>query len=273
MKTALIISSFVAASQVGAGASAFCLRRLGVDAIILPTTLFGRHPGWGFPGGEPVPRAYLDDMWRAVRDQRIKFDAVLTGYMARTDHVDLAAKIMFHVKQDNPEARLLVDPVMGDHGRLYVNEDVAGAIIKQLLPIADLITPNLWELEYMSGDPLDDLSAVFRTASRVHPGTIITSIQTQNEIGAALVANGQVSVVTHKKFDTIPHGGGDALAGTLLANWLKGYDRQEALARSVASIFSIIQASQKSKTGELPLVEQQEALISCAPLPIERFTV
>jgi len=66
MKTALILSSNVAASQVGATASAFCLRRMGINTIVLPTTVLGRHPGWGDPGGKAVPATQLRDMWRAI---------------------------------------------------------------------------------------------------------------------------------------------------------------------------------------------------------------
>jgi len=114
MKTVLLISSFVSSSQVGATASAFCLRRLGLEVIILPTTLFGRHPGWGAPGGQAVDHETLSSMWQAIKAQNIKFDAVMSGYMAAEDHIDLTVSIIKTVRSHNPSVKILVDPVKGE---------------------------------------------------------------------------------------------------------------------------------------------------------------
>ena len=83
----LILSSTVASSRVGASAASFCLQRLGIETIVLPTTLMGRHPGWGNPGGGATDAAVLRDIWKAVTAQEIKFDAVLTGYMLSLIHI------------------------------------------------------------------------------------------------------------------------------------------------------------------------------------------
>jgi len=97
MKTALVISSYVAASRVGATASAFCLRRLGVDTIVIPTTVLGRHPGWGTPGGQALNASHLLNMWTAIKAQNIKIDAVMTGYLADDDHIDIAAAALMRL--------------------------------------------------------------------------------------------------------------------------------------------------------------------------------
>ena len=157
MKTVLLISSLVSSSQVGATASAFCLRRLGVDVIVLPTTLFGRHPGWGPPGGERVSAKTLSDMWTAIRAQNIKFDALMSGYMAAEDHIDLTIQIIKHLRNHNPDVKILIDPVKGDDGRLYIPESRAKAMGERLVPQADILTPNLYELSYLTGRPLETL--------------------------------------------------------------------------------------------------------------------
>ena len=102
MKTALVISSYVASSRVGATASAFCLRRLGIETIVMPTTVLGRHPGWGAPGGNALDTDHLRDMWAAIKSQKLKIDAVMTGYLADDAHIDLAANIISDVKTENP---------------------------------------------------------------------------------------------------------------------------------------------------------------------------
>ena len=271
MKTTLVISSFVAASRVGASASAFCLRRLGIETVTLPTTLLGRHPGWGRPGGGPVPLETLESMWVGIKGQDIQFDAVLTGYMASQSQINLAARIIKHVKHSNPDALIIVDPVMGDHGKLYVDEAIAQAIKTHLLPLADLITPNVWELGYLTGLPVKSQTEIFRAARNAHAGTIVTSVPDSDQIGAAFICGNQAALVSHQRFTTIPHGGGDALAGTLLAHRLLGLSPEDALAKAVASIFEIISNANDEDAGELPLIRRQDALATATPLCIQEL--
>lgn len=273
MKTALVISSFVASSRVGATASAFCLRRLGIETIVIPTTVLGRHPGWGTPGGEALSAHHLRDMWAAIKAQNIIIDAVMTGYLADDSHIDVCAEIITDIKAANPDAIILIDPVMGDHGKLYIPESRAQAIKSKLMPLADVITPNAWELSYIS-----DMSAVssaggleetLETALSLGPACLVTSVLHKDVIGALFVDGPARYFVHHEKFTSVPHGGGDSLAATFLAHLLAGDLRRDALARSVASIFAILSAAIDSDAGELPLVREQDALIIAKPLPIE----
>jgi len=269
VKTALIISSYVAASCVGATASAFCLRRLGVETIVIPTTVLGRHPGWGAPGGHPLGASHLRDMWAAIKAQNIRIDAVMTGYLADDAHIDVAAEIIADVKKENSDALILVDPVMGDNGRLYVPESRAKAIITKLLPLADIITPNAWELSYITEKPATDLKSILETLSSLKPACLVTSVPHDTAIGAVFVDGPARYFVHHEAFTSVPHGGGDSLAATFLAHLLSGDLRRDALAKSVASIFSILSAAIDTKTAELPLVREQDALVIAKPLPIE----
>lgn len=271
MKTALVISSSVAASRVGATASSFCLQRLGINTVVMPTTLLGRHPGWGAPGGGAISTDHLSDMWTAIQAQNIKFDAVLTGYMAHPDHVGLARDIITTVKALHPDSFVLVDPVMGDHGRLYVDEAVAQCIIAELLPLADLITPNAWEMSYITGHAIDSPHTALTAARHLDQDVVMTSVTSGDQIGAMLVTNETAQCVSHDKFKTVPHGGGDALAGTILAHILMGDTHTTALAQSVSSIFEIISAARHSDSGELPLIRAQAALIDASPLATEIF--
>lgn len=274
MKTVLIISSFVSASLVGATASAFCLRRLGIEAIILPTTLMGRHPGWGDPGGGATQIEQLEAMWQAIEAQNIKFDAILTGYMGDLSHISLAEKIIYSAKLSNPDTIIMVDPVMGDHGSLYIPQDRAKHIAKQLVPLADIITPNMWELSYLTGhlqtEP-SDYKALIKQAHKMAPHVLITSVPHGDDIGALLIETitqekASCHRVSHMHFETVPHGGGDALAATYLAHILKGSTYVSAMEHAVASIFNIMMAANQLDAGELPLIREQDALIKATPL-------
>ncbi len=241
----LILSSTVASSRVGASAASFCLQRLGIETVVLPTTLMGRHPGWGTPGGGPTDIAMLRDIWAGVLAQNIKFDAVLTGYMGETAHIDLGVEIIDEVKNRNPKALIAVDPVMGDHGKLYISEERAAAIIDHLIPKADFITPNMWELEFIQAR-LADL-----------PNLLITSVLDGDNIGAVWQAGQNRWQVSHTKFDSVPHGGGDSLAALFLGRRLLGEPPSRALAKSVAAIFELMRAADALDAGELPLVRMQ----------------
>ena len=269
MKTTLVISSYVAASRVGATASAFCLRRLGIETIVMPTTVLGRHPGWGTPGGKALSADHLRDMWASIKAQNIKIDAVMTGYLAEDNHIDVAADIIADVKAANPDAIILVDPVMGDNGKLYVPESRAKAIISKLLPFADIITPNAWELSYITHKPAAELEAIVETAASLNTACLVTSVPHKKTIGAVFIDGPARYFVHHEEFASVPHGGGDSLAATFLAHLLSGDLRRDALAKSVASIFAILSAAVESDAGELPLVREQDALVIAKPLPIE----
>ena len=257
---ALILSSTVASSRVGASAASFCLQRLGVETVVLPTTLMGRHPGWGLPGGGAVDAALLRDVWQGVAAQNIKFDAVLTGYMGDAAHIDLGVDIIDHVKSRNPKALIAVDPVMGDHGQLYIPSSRAAAIIERLIPKADFITPNMWELGYI------------KPRAKTLPDLLITSAPDGENIGAVwesrAKSSGERWQVSHARFESVPHGGGDSLAALFLGRLLLGENHANALAKSVASVFELMRAADALDAGELPLVRMQAFINDAIALKI-----
>ncbi|MEP1231535.1 MAG: bifunctional hydroxymethylpyrimidine kinase/phosphomethylpyrimidine kinase [Litorimonas sp.] len=284
VQTVLIISSFVASSHIGATASAFCLRRLGHEAVIIPTTLMGRHPGWGAPGGGAVKTQQLEDIWTAIKSQDIIFDAVLTGYMGETAHIALAAKIIRHVKSVNPQAYILVDPVMGDFqtteqatgaGALYIPEPRAKAVCEHLIPLANIITPNLWELGYIGQKDLQNAQDALAVLKDLGHSAIVTSVPYQTlgkpkEIGA-LFYDGKDSAIQshHQKFTTVPHGGGDSLAGLYLGHYLRADTPRLAMRKSVSTLFEIMSLAHnlyKGGGGELPLIQAQNNMMNPTPL-------
>jgi len=235
----------------------------------------GRHPGWGAPGGGAAETAQIEDMWQAIRKQGLHFDAVLTGYMGHVDHAALSSRIVHEVKQDNPEAIILVDPVMGDEGALYIPEDRAMMIKSQLVPLANILTPNAWELSYLTGKESETAPAIARTARDWSADTdiLVTSVPVGEDIGALLVTSEEASLVQHKKFDKVPHGGGDALAATYLAHILLGLSPRQALEFSVASIFEVMSAAMKLDAGELPIIRKQDALVQADPLMSRKIEI
>src|SRR5581483_3794376 len=170
MPRVLILSSYVAASRVGGSAQALALARLGVDPVLVPTVLFGRHPGLGPPGGGPVEPEVFGQMLAGVEAQGAfaAVEAVITGHFSRPEQVLLAAETIERVRAASRQVRIIVDPVMGDApGGLYVREPVAEAIARTLAPLADLVAPNAWELAHLTGLPLGDPAAALTAAAAV----------------------------------------------------------------------------------------------------------
>ena len=246
MNRVLIISSWVAASQVGARTSAYALNALGIETVILPTTQMGRHPGWGLPGGGVTDPARLRDLAAGVEAQNLPFDAVLTGYMGHVDHIVLAGEIITAQRGANPDLRVCVDPIMGDHpGGLYIDELIAHAIKTYLVPLADIITPNLWELDYI-------------TDHDAHPaGTdsvLVTSVpMDDNAIGAQLYAD-DTYAVSHPILDSVPRGSGDLLAALYLGHILNGLSQKAALTKAVMTTYETLERSVTARRDELVLV-------------------
>src|SRR5580704_643274 len=108
MSRVLILSSYVASSRVGGGAQALALARLGIEPILIPTVLFGRHPGHGPPGGGPVDAATFEAMIGGVaaHGDFARLDAVITGYFSSPEQVAAAADALDRVKAAAPSARL-----------------------------------------------------------------------------------------------------------------------------------------------------------------------
>ncbi len=163
MPLALIISSHVAASHVGGTAQASALSILRIDAMVAPTVLYGRHPGWGPPGGAKVEPAVLEGVLAGIEANKLfgQTDLVLTGYFAFPEQVRAAAAAIDAVRGakrsgyggEAPRApAVIVDPTIGDSGKgLYVPDAVAQAIAEHLVPRADILAPNAWELAHLTG--------------------------------------------------------------------------------------------------------------------------
>src|SRR5471030_2479090 len=104
MARVLILSSYVAASRVGGGAQSLALARLGIEPILVPTVLFGRHPGYGPPGGSPVEPETFEAMIGGIEAQGLfgKLDAVITGHFSAPEQVAIAADTLGRVRLAAP---------------------------------------------------------------------------------------------------------------------------------------------------------------------------
>ena len=165
-RAVIVVSSHVARGSVGNRAAVFALETLGHPVWAVPTVMLPWHPGHGratriVPPTEQFA-AFMADLERAPWLGEVA--AVLSGYLGEAGQVEAVASLVETVKAKNPQALYVCDPVIGDSGGLYVAEALAAGIRDRLLPLADIATPNRYELEWLSGAKADDMRSTMAAA-------------------------------------------------------------------------------------------------------------
>jgi len=225
MTRILALSSWVAFGHVGLSAAAPALQMLGHGVTQLPTVVLSNHPGWPHVSGRQIPVDQLGPMVDALADNGwlTGQDAVLTGYLPSPDHVDLAVRLIERLHAAGARPRVTVDPVLGDDPKgLYLPEPVAVALRDRLMPLADILTPNRFELGWLTGLPTGTESEAAMAARTLAQATgaqvIVTSPPSPPGMtGVLAVTAGNAQRWTVPLHDGVPHGVGDVFAGLVSA--------------------------------------------------------
>lgn len=251
MRRVLTISSFVSKGSVGLQATLPALANKGIELIAVPTIVLSNHPGFKAAAGTAIACDTLNEMLDAfdANGWLAAVDAIFTGYLPSAAHVQFACGAVQRVKSANPNALFLADPVIGDDpGGLYVDVKTATAMRDMLLPLADITTPNRFELAWLSGQNISDRHSALAAARCVGvPITAVTSVpEGAGKIANILVSEGVSFVEIVERMPDAPHGTGDYFAGALLAQILQGSDRANALAEATRRTERVILASEHS---------------------------
>ena len=265
----LSIQSEVVFGHVGQGAARFALQRLGHDVWALPTVLYSNHAGYPHVEGDVIPadalRHLLDGLW--ANGWLEHCDAVLSGYLGSAAQAEVVAEAVIRTKRSNPEALYCLDPVLGDNGRLYAKAGIAEAMARHLLPLADIVTPNAFELQQLSAVRVANHVEATRAAARLgRPLVLVTSVPRGIEgIGVLAVSSDERWLASTPLLDHVPHGAGDLFAALFLAERVEGTRIADALPSSVARVFRMLAASRGCT--ELRLIAEQSVLLNPELLP------
>jgi pyridoxine kinase len=264
----IVISSHVVRGTVGNRAAAFALEVMGFPVWIVPTVVLPWHPGHG-PADRITPPAaefhqLMQDLINAPWLGEV--GAVLSGYLGGEDQVAAVSNLVKAVKQNNPNAIYAMDPVIGDapdsgEGRLYVPHNQAKAMRDILLPDADLVTPNPFELGWLTQTDLPKNQEDLRkTAEMLNVSQVLATsapAMMTGHIGNMLVTNsadGQAGYLAeHRASEGPPNGMGDLTAALMLGNLLTSGDAVDALQKTSASLAEIMMLAARSGSDELPL--------------------
>jgi pyridoxine kinase len=289
----LSIQSHVCYGHVGNAAAVFPLQRLGFEVWPVHCLQFSNHPGYGDWSGEIFDAWKVAELLQGIERRGVLGDceAVLSGYLGTADFGSAILETVAAVKAANPAALYLCDPVMGDaEAGIYVHPGIPAFFCEQALRVADIITPNLFELGILAGQDVDDRETAITAARRLLndeknrlKAVIVTSMTAKTadpanlrkRIGILAVTPASVNLVTTPElpFEAPLKGTGDAFAALFLGRYLRSSgDIPTALVESAASLYAVIQETHRRKSRELCLIEAQDS-IAAPPLNAPLFDV
>jgi pyridoxine kinase len=268
----LSIQSHVAYGYVGNKAAVFPLQRLGFDVVPIHTVQFSNHTGYGHWRGEIFSAQHIHEVILGLEERGIlpKVKAVVSGYLGAAD---LGAEILSLVKKCkslNPDVIYQCDPVMGDVGRgIFVKEGIVEFFRDHMIHQADSLTPNLFELELLSGISIKTLDDLKHACKIIHACNVkillVTSVRLPHDPADQIsmfvsTHTGSTYQVTTPflPLDPAPNGSGDVTSALFLAHRLAHPDDlQLALDKTAASVFKIFEITHSRKSRELALIESQ----------------
>jgi pyridoxine kinase len=276
----LSLQSHVAYGYVGNRAATFPLQRLGHEVWAVNTVEFSNHTGYGAWRGRTAPADQVADIVHGIEALGMlpRCDALLTGYVGDAALADVVLNTARKVRAANPKAVWCCDPVLGDVDTgIYVKPGIDVFFRERAIPAADLITPNHFELEHLTGRKIATMAQALESARSLLKGprlALITSLRRADapedriEMVAVTVDAAWCITTPLIGFEIMPNGTGDMVSALFTAHWLSSGNVPEALGRATSSVYAVLEATRAMGERELQLVAAQDRLVA----PPRHFT-
>ncbi len=266
----LSIQSAVAYGHVGNSAAVFPLQRIGVEVLPVYTVNFSNHTGYGAWRGPMISPDDVREVLLGIEDRGVlpQIDVVLSGYQGGEGIADVILETVERVKAANPAAVYSCDPVMGNaKSGCFVAPAIPVLLRDRVVPAADIITPNQFELGFLTNTEPDTLESTLASVELVRatgPRTVlVTSVERPDRedgtIEMLAVDDSGAWIVQTPYIPMKANGSGDVTAALFTAHYRRTGDLSEALARTTSSVFDLLTRTHESGERELQLVESQEA--------------
>ena len=273
MTTILSIQSSVAYGHVGNSAATFPLMRSGVEVWPVLTVHFSNHTGYGEWRGPLLAADDVAEVIRGIDDRGVlpRVDAVLSGYQGAKEVGAVVLEAVELVKQRSARAIYCCDPVMGDVGRgFFVRPGIPEFMRNQVVPKAQIVTPNHFELDYLTGretHTLDEVIDAAQALRAVGPETVlVTSVvthATEDDSLTMLAVTGEGAwQVTTPRLDRTFTGSGDLTAAMFLTHWLRTQSAAQAVGATADIVYSVLKQTADSGLPELQLVAAQDEIVT-----------
>jgi len=269
----LSIQSWVAYGHVGNASAVFPLQRLGAEVWAVNTVQFSNHPGYGAWRGQVFGADLIRDCVLGIEERGVlpNCDAVLSGYIGDASIGEAVLGAVERVKAANPAALWCCDPVLGDDGSgIYVRAGIPEWMRDRAMPLADIATPNRFELEWLTGCMIRSLdeakSAIAALQARGPRCVLLTSLDLPDmpaeSIGMLAAEGGRFWRVTTPLLPIQVNGAGDAIAALFLFHRLRSGDAAVALARAASSLFGVLRRTCDAGSREILTVAAQDEFIA-----------
>jgi pyridoxine kinase len=265
----LSIQSSVAYGHVGNSAAVFPLQRLGHEVWPVHTVHFSNHTGYGAWRGPLLAADDVREVITGIEERGVlgQVDAVLSGYQGGDDIGDVILDAVARVKKANPAATYTCDPVMGNaRSGCFVHPAIPVLLRERVVPKADLVTPNQFELGYLTGTEPTDLDSTLASvdaARAMGPSAVlVTSVERPDAEPGTLemlaVTPGGAWLVSTPRLPIKANGSGDVTAALFTGHYRSTGDAPDALARTASSVWDLLRTTHESGRRELQLVESQQ---------------
>ena len=269
MKNVLSIQSAVAYGHVGNSAAVFPLQRIGHEVWPVYTVNYSNHTGYGSWRGPMIPAADVAAVIEGIGERGVfpRIDAILSGYQGGDDIADVIVQAVAEIKAANPAAIYACDPVMGSaKSGCFVADTIPPLLRSKVVPVADLITPNQFELGYLTEQDASDLDstlAAVDAAREMGPRTVlVTSVERPDAPADTLemiaVDDNGKWIVRTPHLPVKRNGSGDVTAALFTGHYLESGDAADALARTASAVYDMLQLTHDAGADELELVQSQE---------------
>jgi pyridoxine kinase len=276
----LSIQSHVAYGHVGNAAAVFPMQRLGVEVWPIHTVQFSNHTGYGAWTGRVFDGAAIAELVEGIAERGVlvRCDGVLSGYMGSAEIGSAILSAVARARAANPGALYCCDPVIGDIGRgVFVRPGIPEFMRDKALPAADIVTPNQFELDFLSGLATGTLAAAKEAVAavqRLGPRVVlVTSLHTAETPGDAIdLLTGEGGVFWRLRTPRLSlevNGAGDAIAALFLVHYARSRSAATALGEAAASVYGLLRRTAEAGSREILLVAAQDELVS----PTQRFAV
>jgi pyridoxine kinase len=273
----LSIQSHVAYGHVGNSAAVFPLQRMGVEVWPIHTVQFSNHPGYGEWQGRVFDAALIRDLVGGIEKRGVlsECDGVLSGYVGGVDIGEAILDAAATVKRANPSAGYCCDPVIGDTGRgVFVREGIPQFMRDKAVPAADVVTPNQFELDYITGRETKTLATARDAVKAVHDlgprAVLVTSLRNEDtpEDAVAMLASdetGQFRLRT-PRLPVAANGAGDCIAALFFAHYLRTGKIDEALSRAGSAVHGLLAKTAEVGAPEIQIVAAQQEIVESSTL-------
>ncbi|MFN3657081.1 MAG: pyridoxal kinase PdxY [Pseudolabrys sp.] len=267
------IQSHVAYGHVGNSAAVFPLQRLGVEVWPIHTVQFSNHTGYGEWKGRVFEAGLIGEVVGGIEQRGVlgACDGVLSGYMGGAEIGEAILDCVGRVRRANPAARYACDPVIGDVGRgVFVREGIPEFMKTRAVPAADVITPNQFELDYLSGrtshTPAEAADAVKAVHDLGPRAILVTSLHTGETPADAIdmLASdaGGMFLVRTPRLPLSVNGAGDAVAALFFAHYLRGGKIDAALSAAASAIYGVLAKTAEAGAREIQIVTAQDEIVA-----------